>query len=81
MRLVLPTDLLRLLPEVGELLGQGARGAQVQHILPGQRVVQERVTHVGEEPAERAASLLENNWGEWGGGSDTLLVGRAFPLC
>lgn len=47
---VLATDLLRLLPELGEFLRQGPGGAQVQHVLPGQGVIQERVTHVGEEP-------------------------------
>lgn len=47
---VLAADLLGLLPELGELLCQGPGGAQVQHVLPGQGVIQERVTHVGEEP-------------------------------
>ena len=48
---VLPADLLRLLPEVRELLCQGACGAEVEHVLPGQGVIQEGVTHMGEQPA------------------------------
>lgn len=47
---VLPTDLLRLLPELGELLSQGAGGAQVEDVLPGQGVIEEWVTHMGEQP-------------------------------
>lgn len=49
-RLVLAAGDARLLPEVRELLEQRPAGSQVQHILPGQRIVQERVVHVGEEP-------------------------------
>lgn len=49
-RLVLAAGDARLLPEVRELLEQRPAGSQVQHVLPGQRVVQERVVHVGEEP-------------------------------
>lgn len=40
-----------LLPEVGELVLQRPAGPQIQDVLPGQRVVQERVLHVGEQPA------------------------------
>lgn len=57
--LVLATDLLGLLPELGELLGQGPRGPQVQDVLPGQGVVQERVTHMGEEPGRHKEMV---NW-------------------
>lgn len=39
-----------LLPEVGELMKQGPAGPQVQHILPGQRVIQEWVIHMRKEP-------------------------------
>lgn len=49
-RLVLAAGDARLLPEVRELMEQRPAGSQVQHILPGQRIVQERVVHVGEEP-------------------------------
>lgn len=49
-RLVLATGDAGLLPEVRELLEQRAAGPQIQHVLSGQRVVQERVVHVGEEP-------------------------------
>lgn len=54
---VLPTDLLRLLPELRQLLRQGAGGAQVQDVLPGQRVVEERVTHVREQPGREKPVL------------------------
>lgn len=57
MSFVLPTDLLWLLPELGQLLSQGAGGAQVEDVLPGQGVVEEWVTHVGEQP-EREKELL-----------------------
>lgn len=50
---VLATDLLRLLPELRQLLRQGPGGAQVQDVLPGQGVIQERVTHMGEEPGRQ----------------------------
>lgn len=48
--LVLAAGDARLLPEVRELLEERPAGSEVQHILPGQRVVQEWVVHVGEEP-------------------------------
>lgn len=48
--LVLAADLLRLLPEVGKLLRQGASGPEVEDILPGQGVIQEGVTDMGEQP-------------------------------
>lgn len=54
---VLPTDLLRLLPELRQLLRQGAGGAQVQDVLPGQRVIEERVTHMGEQPGREKQAL------------------------
>lgn len=47
---VLAAGQARLLPEVGELLQQRSTGSQVQHILSGQGIVQERVVQVGEEP-------------------------------
>lgn len=49
--LILATGEARLLPEERELLEQRPTGSQVQHILSGQRVIQERVIHMGEEPA------------------------------
>jgi len=49
-RLVLATGKAGLPPEVCELLEQRSTGSQVQHILSGQRVIQERVIQVGEEP-------------------------------
>lgn len=55
---VLPTDLLRLLPELRQLLSQGAGGAQVEDVLPGQGVIQEWVTHMGKQP-EREKQLLD----------------------
>lgn len=54
---VLPTDLLRLLPELRQLLRQGAGGAQVQDVLPGQRVIEEWVTHMGEQPGREKQVL------------------------
>lgn len=48
--LILATGEAGLLPEVRELLEQRPTGSQIQHILSGQRVIQERVIHVGEEP-------------------------------
>ena len=48
--LVLATGEAGLLPEGRELLKKLPAGSQVQHILPGQRVIQERVIDVGEEP-------------------------------
>lgn len=41
-----------LLPEVRELVLQRSAGAQVEDKLPGQRVVQEGVVHMGEQPGE-----------------------------
>ena len=55
---VLPTDLLWLLPELGQLLSQGAGGAQVEDVLPGQGVIEEWVTHMGEQP-EREKEVLD----------------------
>lgn len=48
--LVLPAGEAGLLPEVCELLEQRSAGPQVQHILSGQRVIQERVVQMGEQP-------------------------------
>lgn len=42
-----------LLPEVGELVLQRPAGPQVEHKLPGERVVQEGVVHVGKQPARQ----------------------------
>lgn len=42
-RLVLPAQLLGLLPVVREFLGEGAHRSQVQDIFPRQRVVQEGI--------------------------------------
>lgn len=39
-----------LLPEVGELVLKWPTGSQVEDELPGQRVVQERVVHMGKQP-------------------------------
>lgn len=62
-RLVLPTGDARLLPEVRELLEQRPAGSQVQHILPGQGIVQEWVVHVGEEPGATDRVIRPNiNW-------------------
>lgn len=61
-RLVLAAGDARLLPEVRELLEQWPAGSQVQHILPGQGVVQEGVVHVGEEPGAADAGRLNVRW-------------------
>lgn len=50
--LILPTGEPGLLPEVRELLEQRSTGSHIKHILSGQRVIQERVIHVGEKPGE-----------------------------
>lgn len=55
-RLVLAAGDARLLPEVRELLKQRPAGPQVQNVLPGQGIVQERVVHVGEEPGAKDTS-------------------------
>ncbi len=47
-----------LLPEVGELVLQRAARSQVEDELPGQRVVQERVIHMGKQPEERQRQTL-----------------------
>lgn len=48
--LILATGDAGLLPEVGELLEERPAGSQIQHVFSGQRVVQEGVIHMGEEP-------------------------------
>lgn len=47
---VLAAGQARLFPEVGELLQQRSTRSQVQHILSGQGIIQERVVQVGKEP-------------------------------
>lgn len=42
-----------LLPEVGELVLQRPAGSQVENKLPGQRVIQEWVINVGEQPEDQ----------------------------
>lgn len=62
--LVLPTDLLGLLPEVRQLLGQRAGWAEVEDILPRQGVIQEGVTDMGEQPVREKRTKkgsLENS--------------------
>lgn len=59
-RLVLATGDARLLPEVCELVEQRPAGSQVQHVLPGQRVIQEGVVHVGEEPGATDTANLRS---------------------
>lgn len=59
-RLVLATGDARLLPEVWELLEQRPAGSQVQHVLPGQRIVQEWVVHVREEPGATDTANLRS---------------------
>ena len=48
--LVLATGHPALLPEVRELVLQRSAGSQVEDVLPGQRVVQEWIVNVGEQP-------------------------------
>lgn len=50
MRLVFPTDLLRLLPEIRKLLSQRTGGAQVEDIFPRQGIIKEWVSHMREQP-------------------------------
>lgn len=64
--LVLAAGEAGLLPEGRELLKKLPAGSQVQHILSGQRVIQERVVHVGEEPGrtdEKAEGRCEKRVG------------------
>ena len=53
MSLVLGTGDAALLPEVGQLVEERPAGTQVQDVLPGERVVQEWVVHMGEQPGQR----------------------------
>lgn len=46
---------------------QGAAGAQVQHILPGERVVQKWVVHMREQPWARIRVGEEKERGRRGG--------------
>lgn len=48
-----------LLPEMGELVLQGSARPQVEDKLSGQRVIQERVVHMGKQPGENVTGVKE----------------------
>lgn len=65
--LILATGDTGLLPEVRQLLKQRPTGSQIQHIFSGQRVIQEWVVHVGEQPGVTDIAKKTHKVSERGG--------------